>query len=119
LKKVDQPQVVITQHELAEISEMEREVAWRIKKLDEMKSSVKEALMLRVRVQQGRFDAKLRKIVCRNVPWKTLVLERLGEPVAEWFKKLYPPHIRFEVDVVEHAVEPLWKGKDDKAIEIN
>jgi hypothetical protein len=116
---VDQPQVLITQHELAEIAEMEREVRHAARRLDEMKSSVKEALMLRVRVQPGRFDAKLRKIVGRNVPWKTLVLERLGQAVADCFKKLYPPHVRFEVVVMEHAVEPLWKGKDDQAIEIN
>ena len=116
---MDRPQVVITQHELADISEMEREVAWRTRKLDEMKSSVKEALLLHVRVEPGRFDAKLRKIVYRNVPWKSLVVEKLGQPIMEWFKKLHPVRIRFEVDVVEHAVEPLWKGKDDQAINIS
>lgn len=116
---MDRPLVMITQHELADISELEREVAWRTKKLDEMKSSVKEALMLHIRVEPGRFNAKLRKIVYRNVPWKTLVLERLPQAVIEAFKKFYPVRVRFEVEVVEHAVEPLWKGKDDQAIDLN
>jgi hypothetical protein len=75
--------------------------------------------MLHVRVQPGRFDAKLKKIPFRNVPWKVLVLDRLGQAAADLFKKLYPVRIRFEVVVVEYAVEPLWKGKDDSgAIDI-
>ncbi len=116
---MDQPEVRITQRELKEISELEREVAWRTKKADEMKSTVKAMLLSHIRVEPGRFDAKLRKQFCRSVPWKSLVLEKLGQGVADWFRKLHPVHVRFEVDVVEHAVEPLWKGKDDKAIEIN
>ena len=116
---MDQPVVLITQRELAEISDLEREVAWRTKKADEMKSSVKAMLLGHIRVEPGRFDAKLRKRFCRNVPWKSLVVEKLGQGMVDWFRKLHPVHVRFEVDVVEHAVEPLWKGKDDKAIEIN
>jgi hypothetical protein len=116
---VDRPLVMITQHELADISEMEREVAWRAKKLDEMKSSVKEALMLHIPVEPGRFYAKLRTIPYRNIPWKTLVMERLPLNVMEWFRKLHPVRVRFEVEVVEHAVEPLWQGKDDQAIDLN
>ena len=116
---MNQPEVLITQRELTEISELEREVAWRAKKAEDMKSSVKAMLLSHIRVEPGRFDAKLRKQFCRSVPWKSLVIEKLGQPMAEWFRKLHPVHIRFEVDVVEHAVEPLWKGKDDRAIDIH
>lgn len=116
---MDRPQVVITQHELQEISEMEREVAWRAKRLDEMKSSVKEALMLRIRVEPGRFGAKLKTIPSRHVPWKTLVLERIPKPIMDAFQKLYPVSVRCEVVVTEYATEPLWQGKDDQAIDLN
>jgi hypothetical protein len=116
---VDQPEVVITQRELAEISDLEREVAWRAKKANDMKSSVKAMLMSHIRVEPGRFDAKLRKQFGRSVPWKSFVVEKLGQPMADWFKKLHPVHVRFDVDVVEHAVEPLWKGRDDRALDIN
>ena len=119
MNRGNHPEVVITQRELGEIADLEREVAWRRKKADEMKSSVKAMLLSHIRVERGRFDAKLRKIVGRSVPWKSLVVERLGEAVADWFRKLHPPNIRFEVDVVEHAVEPLWKGKDDQSIDLS
>ena len=69
---MDQPVVLITQRELAEISDLEREVAWRTKKADEMKSSVKAMLLGHIRVEPGRFDAKLRKQFCRTChgsPW--------------------------------------------------
>jgi hypothetical protein len=106
------PVVQITQLELAEMAELEREAAWRTKRLDELKSSVKAMLMSHIPVEPGRFDAKLRKQVGRNVPWKSLVIEKLGENVAEWFKRLHPVHVRFDVEVVEHAIMPLWKDQD-------
>jgi len=115
---VDHPSVQITQLELAEISGLEREIAWRLKRLDELKSSVKAMLLSHIRIEPGRFDAKLRKQICRSVPWKSLVIERLGQAVADWFRGLHPVHVRFDVDVVEHAVLPLWKNKDE-AIDIN
>ena len=110
--------VRITQHELAEIAELQREVLWRSKRLEELKSNVKAMLLHRIPIERGRFDAKLRKIVCRNVPWKSLVIEKLGETVADWFRKLHPVRVRFDVDVVEYASEPLWKGKEDDWIDL-
>lgn len=118
MNKVNQPEVVITQRELGEIADMEREVAWRKKKIEDMKSSVKAMLLGHIRVEPGRFYARLRKKFCRNVPYKSLVIEKLGQAMADWFRKLHPTRVLFEVDVMEHAVEPLWKGKDDQAIDI-
>jgi hypothetical protein len=111
---VQQPLVKITQQELADISEMEREVAWRTRRLDEMKSSVKEALLLRVPVEPGRFGARLKTIPFRNVPWKTLVLEKIPKPIIDGFRKLYPVRVRSEVVVVEHATQPLWNGEESQ-----
>jgi hypothetical protein len=105
--------VKITQVELEEIDQLTRDIGWRTKRLDEVKSSVKAMLLHHISIEPGRFTAKLRKQVCRNVPWKSLVIEKLGEAMADWFKKLYPPHVRFEVEVVEHAIMPLWKNNDD------
>lgn len=109
---MEHPTIEITQDELREISELQREVAVRNKRLEELKVNVKAMLLSHIRIQPGRFDAKLRKFVSRSVPWKSLVIERLGQSVADWFKKLYPPHVRFEIEVVEHAVLPLWKDKE-------
>jgi hypothetical protein len=111
--------VRITQRELAEIDELQRDVSWRSKRLEELKSNVKAMLLHRIPIERGRFDAKLRKIVCRNVPWKSLVLEKLGDGVADWFRKLHPARVRFDVDVVEHASEPLWKGKEERWIDLD
>jgi hypothetical protein len=33
--------------------------------------------------------------------------------IADWFRKLYPPQPFSEVMVIEHAVPPLWKGKEE------
>jgi hypothetical protein len=102
--------IKITQRELEEIAELEREVAWRKKKSDELKSNLKPLLQAHVEIEAGRFDARLAKKIGRSVPYRKLVIEKLGLAVADWYKSLYPPHVFFEVEVVEHAVPPLWKG---------
>ncbi len=49
-----------------------------------------------------------------------MVIEKLGQSVADWFRKLYPPHVRFDVEVVEHAIMPLWNnGSDAEPFDIN
>jgi hypothetical protein len=117
--KVNQPEVVITQRELAEIAELDREAAWRAKKSLDMKSSVKAMLLSHIRVEPGRFGARLKTIPGRHVPWKTLVLERIPRPIIDAFQKLYPVSVRCEVVVTEYAAQPLWHGKDDQAIDLN
>ena len=113
-------EVKIKQAELEEIDKLTRDIAWKTKRLDEVKSSVKAMLLHNIGIEPGRFTAKLRKQICRNVPWKSLVIERLGESVADWFRKLYPPHVRFDVEVVEHAIMPLWnKNSDAELFDIN
>ena len=106
------PPVQITQHELAEIADHEKEAAWRMKRVDELKANVKAMLIAKIPIEPGRFDARLKTRISRHVPWKTLVMEKLGPDVANWFRKLYPPQPFSEVMVVEHAIPPLWKGKE-------
>jgi hypothetical protein len=105
----------IMQRELEEIAELDREVAWRKKKADELKNNLRPLLQAHVEIEMGRFDARLAKRIGRSVPYRKLVIERLGLAVADWFKGLYPPHVFFEVEVVEHAVPPLWKGLGDSS----
>ena len=113
-------EVKIKQAELEEIDKLTRDIAWRTKRLDELKSSVKAMLIHNIAIEPGRFTAKLRKQICRNVPWKSLVIEKLGQSMADWFTKLYPPHVRYEVEVIEHAIMPLWNnGGDAEPFDIN
>ena len=36
------------------------------------------------------------------------------------FPQLFPPHVRFDVEVVEHAIMPLWNdGGDTEPFDIN
>lgn len=100
----------ITQHELEEIADLDREIAWRKKKSDELKGNLKPLLMAKVQIEAGRFDARLKKRFGRSVPYRQLVIEKLGLAMADWFKKLYPARVFFEVEIMEHAVPPLWKG---------
>jgi len=102
--------VQVTQAELREIAELEREVAPKVKRIAELKEGVKALLIAKKPVEMGRFDAFLVKIVSRAVPWKQAVVDYLGEKFAEQFKKRFQPRIRFDVRVEEHAVMPLWKG---------
>jgi len=107
------PPVRITQAELAEIAEHDREIAWRSKRAEDLKANVKAMLLGKIPIEPGRYDARLKTRISRHVPWKDLVMEKLGPQVAEWFKRLYPATPFAEVMVVEHAVPPLWKGKEE------
>ena len=102
--------VKVTQQELKEINDLEREVAPKIKRIEELKSNVKALLIHKMPVEFGRFDALLIKRPHRNVPWGRAVIEYLGQKFADEYKKRFPVFIRFEVKVEEHAVLPLWRN---------
>lgn len=103
-------EVRVTQHELEEIVELERDVAPKLKRIEELKSNVKALLIHRASVELGRFDAFLLKMPGRHVPWRQAVVDHLGMKFAEEFKKRFPVSIRFDVRVEEHAVLPLWNN---------
>jgi hypothetical protein len=109
--------VQVTQSELREIVELERDVTPKLKRIAELKEGVKALLIAGKTVELGRFDAFLIKFVSRSVPWKQAVMDYLGEKFAEQFKKRFQPHVRFDVKVEEHAVLPLWNGDQGHANE--
>lgn len=102
--------IKITQSELNEVSELEREVAWKQKQLDEMKGTLLVLLRGGAEVEEGRFDARLVKRIGRSVPWKQEFIARLGEGIANLVKRDYKTHVYYEVKVLEHAVPPLWRN---------
>jgi hypothetical protein len=105
--------IQITQSELREISELERELTWKTKHVGDMKANLMVLLREGVPVEKGRFDARLVTRIGRAVPWKQVFIERLGEAAANLIKRTFKTHIYFEVQVLEHAVLPLWQGRDD------
>lgn len=102
--------VFVTQKELEEITEQEREIAWRSKRLEELRSDVHILLSGGATVEPGRFWATLKKRIGRSIPWRQCVIDNLGYEFAERFRKQCPANVFFEVAVVEHAVPPLWRG---------
>src|SRR5208282_5060728 len=75
--------VLISQAELQEIYELQRELISKQNHLEELKSNVKTLLIGKVPIQSGRFMAHLITIPGRNVPWKQVVVEELGADFAE------------------------------------
>jgi len=99
----------ITQAELQEISDLERELAWKQRHLEEVKANLLILLREGVQVEPGRFDAQLVTRVGRAVPWKVLFIERVGQAAANEVKREFKTHVYYEVQVVEHATPPLWR----------
>lgn len=104
----------ITQSELKDVSELERELAWKQKQLEEMKGTLLVLLRGGAAVEEGRFDARLVTRIGRPVPWKLEFIARLGENVANLVKHDYKTHVFYEVQVLEHAVPPLWRNNADE-----
>src|ERR1041384_6992640 len=102
--------VQMTQHELEEIYELQRDIAPKLKRLEELKQNVKILLVNKVPVELGRFDVQLLKRMVRNIPWKQAVVDNLGVQWAESYRKRFQPHLICDVLVEEHAVLPLWKN---------
>jgi hypothetical protein len=111
--------VKVTQRELKEIYDLETDVAPKLRRIEEMKSSVKALLVHKMPIEPGRFTAHLITRMMRNVGWKQCVLDHLGAPFAEAYKKRFPPHPVCVVAVEEHAVLPLWQNTPDGHHEIN
>jgi hypothetical protein len=107
-------QVQVTQHELHEIFDLERDVAPKLKRIEELKSGVKVLLIHKMPVELGRFDASLITRHVRNPTWKQCVVDNLGVDFAEAYRKRFPLRMFCDVHVEEHAVLPLWNpGRED------
>jgi hypothetical protein len=103
--------VRITQHELAEIAELQREVSFRSKRLEELKSNVKAMLLHRIPIERGRFDAKLRKIVCRSVPWKSLFLKNSVRAWRNGSENFTPPAFASMSTLLNMPPSPCGRAK--------
>lgn len=102
--------ITITQAELSEISELERELSYKEQHLKDMKANLLVLLREGVPIESGRFDARLMTCIGRAVPWKQEFLEHLGQDVADAVKHKYKTHVYYDVQVLEHAVPPLWRN---------
>ena len=103
-------QVQVTQKELEEIFNLERDVAPKLKRIEELKQDVKALLIARMPVELGRFDVALIKLPGRHVTWRLGFIEYLGNKLAEQYKKRFPVQMRFDIRIEEHAVLPLWNN---------
>lgn len=102
--------IKITQAELQEFSELEREVALKQQHLEEMRGTLFVLLRGGAEVEEGRFDARLVTRIGRAVRWKYEFIARLGEVIANEVKRTYKTHVYQEVQIMEHAVPPLWRN---------
>jgi hypothetical protein len=107
--------ITITQAELKDFSELEREVKMKKQQCEEKKESLLLLLRGGAAVEDGRFDARLITRVGRNVRWQFEFISRLGEAVANAVKREYKTHVWYELQVMEHAVPPLWRGTTGEA----
>jgi hypothetical protein len=104
----------ITQSELQEVSELERELSWKQNHLEHMKSNLLAMLREGVKIEKGRFTAKLVTRFGRAVPWKQAFIERLGQAAADLLRRSCRVHTYYEVEVKEYAVLPLWQGHEEE-----
>lgn len=102
--------VQITQAELQEIVELEREIAPKAKRVEELKEGVKALLLARKPVELGRFDAALIWKIVRHPAWRQIVVDHLGAEFAEKCRQDTPGHALCELKIEEHAVLPLWNS---------
>lgn len=102
--------ITITQAELREISELEREISAKQHHLASMRSNLLVMLKEGVPIEEGRFDAELVTKIARPVPWKQELIRLNGQSVADEIKRLYKLHTYYDVRVMEHAIPPLWRS---------
>jgi len=106
----------VTQAELSEINDLEREIPLKRQRLEGMKANLLIMLREGVPIEPGRFDAKVVRRIGRPVPWRQILIDRLGRPAVDALKRAFKTTIWYEAKVVEYATLPLWNknsGQDD------
>ena len=106
-------EIQITQAELREIIHLQRDIAPKVERLEQLKSNVKAMLISHVPVELGRFDANLVYRYIRHPAWKQIVIRELGQPFADECYRNSPGNTLCDVKVEEHAVLPLWNHEDE------
>jgi len=102
--------VSVKQAELEEIVEHKREIAWHQKKLESIEKEVKDLLVAGSGVEDGRFTARMDFRRRKNVAWKQLVIEQLGQAFSDETWKKAPYVTMATLVVVEHPPLPLWEN---------
>jgi hypothetical protein len=106
-------EIQITQAELREIVYLQRDIAPKVERLEQLKSNVKAMLISHVPVELGRFDANLVYRYIRHPAWKQIVIRELGQLFADECYRNSSGNTLCDVRVEEHAVLPLWNREDD------
>jgi hypothetical protein len=101
---------MITQAELMQINELERNLPLQKRQLQEMKDNLLALLRAGAPIEEGRFDARIAKRIGRPVPWKKCFIEKVGQAAADLIKRAFKTTVYFEAEVVEHAITPHWRG---------
>jgi uncharacterized Fe-S cluster-containing protein len=70
--------VQVTQAELKEIVDLERDIAPKVKRVEELKEGVKALLIAKKPVELGRFDVSLLWRYVRHPAWRQIVVDKLG-----------------------------------------
>jgi hypothetical protein len=112
-----QTAAVITQRELQEIHDLQSEIGENQARLANMLGNVKALLFAKATIERGRFDARLSFKKMHNVPWKQVVIEKLGFDYAESVRLATQTVTRCEVVIIEHAIPPLWKKQHEEDTE--
>ena len=108
---------VIRQADLQQIHDFQAEIAEKQSSLGDLIENVKQLMFAKAPVEQGRFDALLSFKTMHQVPWKQVVIEKLGQAYAEEVRKAAPTVTRCDLRVVEHAIPPLWKYLESETVQ--
>ena len=100
---------VIRQADLQQIHDLQREISDKQSTLDKLIDGVKRLKFAKAPIEPGRYDALLSYTRMHNVPWKQVVIEKLGHAYAEEVRKAAPTVTRCDLKIIEHAIPPLWK----------
>jgi hypothetical protein len=101
--------VRITQQELQEIFELDRDITQRQERVNHLIENIKALLFEKMPVEPGRFNARLIFRTVHHPAWKQAVIDNLGTAFAESFRKGSSSSTLCEVMVEVHAIPPLWK----------
>jgi hypothetical protein len=74
---------VVTQSELQQIHELQVELTEKQSQLDSMTNNVKALLFAKASIELGLFDARLSFKRMHTVPWKQVVIDKLGYDYME------------------------------------
>ncbi len=112
-----QTATVIRQAELQMIHDLQGEIAGKQSQLEGLVENVKRQMFAKTPIEQGRFDALLSFKTMHQVPWKQVVIDKLGQSYAEEVRRATPTVTRCELRVIEHAIPPLWKHLGSEAVQ--